>query len=100
MSIIAHADSRTPRGSLSSDSAARLLATGGQLVDIRSPSDFMRNALPGALNLPVAAISWKHRFLNRQRPVILCSDNGNHCQHVARLLAGKGFSKIYRLAVN
>ena len=87
-------------GELSPDSAAQLLATGGQLVDVRSPADFVRNALPGALNLPVAALSWKYRYLNRQRPVILCSDNGFHCHHAARLLAGEGFSRIYHLAVN
>ncbi len=86
--------------SLSPDSAAQLLATGGQLVDVRSPADFVRNALPGALNLPVAALRWKFRYLNRQRPVILCSDNGFHCHHAARLLAGEGFSRIYHLAVN
>lgn len=93
-------DSRLTEASLSSDSAVQLLATGGQLVDVRSPADFLRNALPGALNLPVAALSWKHRYLNRQRPVILCSDNGSHCHHAARLLASEGFSRIYHLAVN
>ena len=92
--------SRAFEESLSSGSAAQLLATGGQLVDVRSPADFVRNALPGALNLPVAALSWKYHYLNRQRPVILYSDNGFHCHHAARLLAGEGFSKIYHLAIN
>jgi len=99
MNPVIHAG-RAVEGSLSSDSAAQLLATGGQLVDVRSPADFVRNALPGALNLPVTALGWKYRYLNRQRPVILCSDNGLHCHHAARLLAGEGFQKIYHLAVN
>jgi rhodanese-related sulfurtransferase len=99
MNPVIRTDSRVSEATLSSDSAAQLLATGGQLVDVRSPADFVRNALPGALNVPVAALSWKHRYLNRQRPVILCSDNGSHCYHAARLLAGAGFSNIYHLAV-
>ncbi|UCC56933.1 MAG: rhodanese-like domain-containing protein [Gammaproteobacteria bacterium] len=93
-------DSRAIEESLSVDSAARLLATGGQLVDVRPPADFDRDALPGALNLPVAALTWKFHCLNRYRPVILCSDNGSYCHHAARLLAGEGFSRIYHLAVN
>ena len=99
MNPVIRTDGRITEASLSSDSAAQLLATGGQLVDVRSPADFVRNALPGALNVPVAALSWKYRYLNRQRPVILCSNNGYHCQHAARLLAGEGFSNIYQLAV-
>jgi len=99
MNPVIRTNSRVIEASLSSDSAAQLLATGGQLVDVRSPADFVRNALPGALNVPVAALSWKYRYLNRQRPVILYSDNGYHCQHAARLLAGEGFSNIYQLAV-
>jgi rhodanese-related sulfurtransferase len=97
---VIHTGGRLTEESLSSDSAAQLLATGGQLVDVRSPADFVRNALPGALNLPIAALSWKYRSLNRQHAVILCSDNGSHCHHAARLLASEGFSKIYHLAVS
>jgi rhodanese-related sulfurtransferase len=93
-------DRRAIEESLSADSAAQLLASGGQLVDVRSPTDFDRGALPGALNLPVAALSWKFHCLNRHRPVILCSDNGSYCHRAARLLAGEGFSRIYHLAVN
>jgi len=86
--------------SLSSACAATLMATGGQLVDVRSPAAFVRDALPGALNLPVTALSWTYRHLNRQRPVILYSDNRLHSHHAARLLAGEGFHNIYHLAVN
>jgi rhodanese-related sulfurtransferase len=77
--------------------ARHLLASGGQLVDIRSPDDFGRDALPGALNVPVEALSWKHRSLSRLRPVILYGHDGVHCHHAARLLASRGFAAIYQL---
>ncbi|NNG13108.1 MAG: rhodanese-like domain-containing protein [Halobacteria archaeon] len=83
--------------SLPTEQARRLLASGGQLVDIRSPADFGRDAPPGALNLPIEALGWKHRSLNRLRPVILYGRDGVHCHHAAQLLAGRGFSAIYRL---
>ena len=82
---------------LPSEQARHLMASGGQLVDIRAPADFGRDALPGALNLPIEALSWKHRSLSRQRPVILYGRDGVHCHHAARMLAGRGFSAIYQL---
>jgi len=75
-----------------------LLASGGQLVDVRSPADFRRNALPGALNLPVDSLCYEHRKLNSQRPVIVYGASGFCSNRAARLLAGKGFSRIYHLA--
>ena len=93
LSLMRHAGAET----LPSAHARRLLASGGQLVDIRSPADFGRDALPGALNLPIEALSWKHRSLNRLRPVILYGHDGVHCHHAARMLAGRGFSAIYQL---
>ena len=91
----AHAGDALPR-----DVAEQLLAGGGQLVDIRSPQDFGCGALPGALNLPVDALAWEFRRLNRRRPVILCGASECRCMRAAGLLAGAGFSRIYYLAGN
>lgn len=87
------------RETLSSDSARSLLASGGQLVDIRSPAEFNRDALPGALNLPLDAFSYDFRYLDKREPVILCGMQGVACVRAARLLAGKGFSRIYHLQI-
>ena len=85
------------RESLSPVLARHLLAQGGQLVDVRSPADFVRGALPGAVNLPMDAISWRYRSLKRWRPVILYGHSVAHCRRAAGLLAGEGFSRIYYL---
>jgi rhodanese-related sulfurtransferase len=74
-----------------------LLAHGGQLVDVRSPQDFQRSAVPGALNLPLDALSWDHDYLDKHDPVILCGNSIVMCQRAAFLLAGRGFSRIYHL---
>ena len=84
---------------LPTEQARQLLASGGQLVDIRAPADFGRDALPGALNLPMDSLSYATRRLNKWRPVILYSSSGVHSVHAARLLAGRGFSRIYQLAL-
>ena len=86
-------------GEIMADGCAEaLLAEGGQLVDIRSPDDFRRDALPGALNLPVGALSYDFRHLDKREPVIVYGAHPVACVRAARLLAGQGFSRIYHLA--
>jgi rhodanese-related sulfurtransferase len=89
---------RAGRESLTARHAEKMLATGGQLVDLRSPDDFRRGALPGARNLPLDALSWDCRHLDKSAAVILCGKQDVACARAARLLAGKGFKRIYHLA--
>jgi len=85
--------------SVSPDHFNNLLAQGGQLVDIRSPADFQRGALPGALNLPLNALAYDSGQLDKQEPVILYgATEGVLCSRAAHLLAGRGFSRIYHLS--
>jgi len=72
-----------------------LLARGGQLVDVRSAEDFRQGAMPGALNLPLDALSWDHDYLDKRDPVILCGNGPVMCERAAFMLAGRGFSRIY-----
>ncbi len=72
-----------------------LLARGGQLVDVRSPEDFRRTAMPGALNLPLDALAWDYDYLDKFDPVILCGNSPVMCERAAFLLAGRGFTRIY-----
>jgi len=86
-------------GTLSSEGVEDLLADGGQLVDIRSPAAFRRGAMRGAVNLPVDALSHDFGQLDKQEPVILYGNTeGVMCSRAARLLAGKGFLRIYHFS--
>jgi rhodanese-related sulfurtransferase len=89
-----------PAESLDSGYAQYLLATDAQLIDVRSPAEFAHGALPGAMNLPVEALSYGYGYyrLNRRHPVILCGANEFRSRRAAHLLAGRGFSRIYYLA--
>jgi len=89
---------RATAGTLSTESAEYLLANGGQLVDVRSPADFSQQRLPGALNFPIDSLCYEHKQLNSQRPVIVYGASEVRSARAARLLAGKGFLRIYHLA--
>jgi len=91
---------RATAGTLSHEGAEALLANGGQLVDVRSPADFTHSALPGALNLPIESLCYEHRRLNMRCPVILYGNSEVRSARAARLLAGKGFSRIYHLTAH
>jgi rhodanese-related sulfurtransferase len=83
---------------LSCADATRLLAGGGQLLDVRLPDECGHDAIPGALNLPADALCYEYRRLNKRRPVILYCTSHLHCGRIASLLAGEGFSDIYHLS--
>ena len=85
---------------LSRADATRLLAGGGQLLDVRSPEESRRDTLPGALNLPADALCYAYRRLNKRRPVILYCTSHVHCGRIASLLAGEGFADIYHLSLH
>lgn len=100
MSLAMQTTCRAAAGSLAPGCVAALLASGGQLVDVRSPAEFKQHSLPGALNLPMDSLSYEHRRLNARRPVIVYGASEVRCVRAARLLAGKGFSRIYHLAAS
>ena len=82
---------------LSAEHARQLLADGGQLVDVRPSADFYRDTLPGAVNLPLGTLSYESGRLDKHSPVILYCHTGALSRRAARLLAGQGFTRIYRL---
>jgi rhodanese-related sulfurtransferase len=82
---------------LSARHAENIIASGGQLVDVRSPADFSRDGLPGARNLPLDALFHDYHHLDKTVPVILYGNQDVACVRAARLLAGRGFSRIYHL---
>ena len=88
---------RAGRGAVSPELARELLARGGQLVDLRLPEQYGRDAVAGAVNLPMAALGHDYRHLDRHEPVIVYGAGDMACVRAARLLAGQGFAHIYHL---
>jgi len=76
MKLAPMSDTGEQQECLSPATAQQLLATGGQLVDVRHPSDYEAGTLPGAMNLPLEALSLEHSRLNKRQPVILCCTRG------------------------
>jgi rhodanese-related sulfurtransferase len=97
MNLAAQTLTRACKEALSSEHVRGLLASGGQLVDIRSVADFSRDSFPGSVNIPVESLSYGHRLLSREQPVIVYGASEFLSSRAAHLLAGKGFLRIYHL---
>ncbi len=70
---------------------ADLKKRGAQIVDVRSPEEFSRGHIPGALNLPLQTLERHLARLNKDRPVITCCASGVRSSAARSLLARHGF---------
>jgi rhodanese-related sulfurtransferase len=86
--------------SLSCVDARRLLADGGQLLAVHSSEEPGCELMNGAMNLPLEALCYEYRRLNKRQPVILYCTSHAHCGRIANLLAAEGFSDIYHLSLH
>lgn len=68
---------------------ARLQAEGWTVADVRSPEEFARGAIPGAVNVPLERLRERHDELPAERLVVHCQV-GQRGFTAARLLAQLG----------
>jgi hypothetical protein len=66
-----------------------------RLLDVRYPEEFATYHIPGAENVPLAALSWD--LMPRNETVVLCSEGGIHAAQAWFLLKSMGFQHVYLL---
>jgi len=76
--------------------AARLVAKGARLVDIRDADEHARRNIPGAINLPIGEID---RLPRQSAPIIFhCRSGARTAAHAARLATAGGDAPCHVLA--
>lgn len=68
-----------------------------QLVDVRTPNEYSKGSLAGAVNIPAADLVSRIDTLDKNRPVILVTQNGRRAQQELKQFKSKGFSDVYVL---
>jgi rhodanese-related sulfurtransferase len=69
-----------------------------QIVDVRSAEDFAKGSLPGARNMPAAAVKDRSGELKKDRPVIVVCNTGTTAGPAAAQLRAAGIADVFVLA--
>lgn len=69
-----------------------------QVLDVRASDDFAKGSLPGARNVPGAALKDRLGELRKDRPVIVVCNTGSSAGGSAAFLRANGFGEVYVLA--
>jgi hypothetical protein len=72
------------------------VAAGAQWLDVRYPSEFQYDRLPGAINIPLAEIRNAFNVLDKSREFVVYCQSGRRSAAAAFLLAHRGF-KVFLL---
>lgn len=78
---------------------ARALVEGGALlVDVRSPGEFQRGHIEGAINIPIQELAGRTDELGDDgKDIVVYCQSGGRSAMAKRLLQGKGFEKVHDL---
>jgi rhodanese-related sulfurtransferase len=82
--------------SVNLDQARAKVAAGGQWIDVRYPSEYQYDKLPGAINIPLSEVRNAVKVLDRSREYVLYCQSGRRSSAAAFLLAQRGL-KAYAL---
>jgi phage shock protein E len=82
---------------LSCEDARTLVAQGAQLLDVREPREFLRSALPGAVNIPLSMLQYAGQRLNRAVPVLVYCATGRRSGVAKLVLEANGFSTVHNI---
>jgi len=70
-----------------------------QLVDVRTPQEYDRAHLKGAINIDVNSANWQTQLsqLDKSKPVYVYCLSGSRSQDMMKTLQAEGFKEVYNL---
>lgn len=71
---------------------------GVQVIDVRSPEEWRRGYLPGAIHIPLALLPERIGELDASAPIVLQCQGGGRSAIATSLLQSRGFSDVSNLA--
>ncbi len=76
---------------LSHEEAEKIVANGGQWLDVRLPSEFDNKHMDGAINIPLYFIRLKINTLDQDMTYVVCCDTGRRSSAGAYILNERGY---------
>ena len=73
------------------EEAEKIVANGGQWLDVRLPSEYESNHMEGAVNIPLYFIRLKINTLDQSKKYVVCCDTGRRSSAGAYILNERGY---------
>lgn len=90
-----------PSAAAKSDNATeaqRLVTAGATLLDVRTPAEFSRGHIKGAVNIPVQVLKSRLAELGaKDKQVVVYCHSGRRSAVAKKLMESKGFAKVHDL---
>jgi len=74
--------------------AQKIVAAGGQWLDVRLPSEFEAQHIDGAVNIPLYFIRLKMNTLDKSKKYVVCCDTGRRSSAGAYILSERGYEAV------
>ena len=68
---------------------------GGQIVDVRSETEFSFGHKEGSINIPLGVLKNRIKELDNTKPVILCCASGSRSAIAKTILMANGFKNVH-----
>lgn len=79
---------------IDTDQAARAIAAGAVVVDVREAGEYAAGHVPGALNIPMGRLTARLDELDRNAPVHVICASGNRSAAMTDVLTARGFDAV------
>ncbi|MNK61201.1 Thiosulfate sulfurtransferase PspE precursor [compost metagenome] len=79
---------------MSSTAITEMIASGAQVLDVRTPAEYQAGAYPGARNIPVQALGSRLGELRKDKPIVVYCAAGGRAATATSMLKQAGFSEV------
>lgn len=74
---------------------ATLVKSGAMILDVRTPEEFKRGHIKGAVNIPLQTLHNQLNRLNKEKTIITCCASGMRSASAKSMLKSAGFRDVH-----
>jgi len=74
---------------------AQLVKNGAQIIDVRTPGEYLGGHINGSKNIPLQVLTSKTTSLDKTKPIITCCASGMRSASAKSVLLKNGFTEVY-----
>lgn len=72
-----------------------LMASGAQIIDVRTKGEFQGGHIKGSVNIPLQSLTAQLSKIKKNKPVITCCASGMRSASAKNILKANGYTEVY-----